>query len=110
MVVWKKGQKPGLQNSNPLMLEGATAIAAYIGKCYNTTLEWIWHFGLPAAKNRQGVWISHKALILQWILSKNRLDLEHRARKALTVEAVREAAVELGVDPDELFDEVTRDR
>jgi len=96
MPKWKKGDPIAQPNRNPNMLEGIPSIATFIGKSYNTTLRWISHHGLPATKTPSGRWLSHKGLILQWMLAGNRAELEARAKYTFEKEEQERIANELG--------------
>ena len=73
-----KGGRFRTRNKNPNILEGIAAIAAFIGKSPNTTTSWILNHGLPATKTPEGLWYTHKALILQWIYAGWRAEVTAR--------------------------------
>ncbi len=84
------------------MLEGISAIAAFIGKSPNTVVSWILNDGLPATKTRQGRWLSHKGLILQWIYAGHQAEVRHRAGFAVEPETIDALAERMGVSAEEV--------
>ena len=99
---WKSGDKH-FRNKNPNMLEGIPSIAEFIGKCYNTTYTWITKYGLPATKTPSGRWLSHKGLILQWMLAGHQAELKAKARYTLEDSEIARMAEEFHIDPAEVF-------
>ena len=99
---WKRGM-PHFQNKNPNMLEGIPSIAEFIGKCYNTTYTWITEHGLPATKTPSGRWLSHKGLILQWMIAGHQAEMKSRARYTLEDDEIAKIAEEFHIDPAEVF-------
>ena len=89
-----RGKAP-IRNRNPLILEGIPAIATFLGKSYNTALRYVTKHGLPAAKLPNGTWITHKALVLQWILVGH--NVEMKARGSLDPLVMKEMAKEAQV-------------
>jgi hypothetical protein len=83
--------KSRIHNSNPDILEGLHNISAFLGKSPGTVLSWIKMYNLPVVKLPSGVWFTHKALVLQWIVAGH--VTQQAARKALeddSLDAVRE--------------------
>jgi hypothetical protein len=70
-----KGGPYKVNKRNPNILEGVAAIANFIGKSPNTAKRWILEAGLPATKTPEGLWYTHKALILQWIYAGWRAEI-----------------------------------
>tara|TARA_R100000750_G_scaffold9225_1_gene6242 strand:+ start:894 stop:1364 length:471 start_codon:yes stop_codon:yes gene_type:complete len=99
---WKRGD-PHFTNNNPNMLEGIPSIAEFIGKGYDTTVKWITLHGLPATKTPNGKWLSHKGLILQWMLAGHTAELKAKARYTLEDSEIANIAEAFGVDPAEVF-------
>ena len=96
----KKGEPYNILNTAPGILEGIPAIAAFIGKSGNTALNWINKHGLPATKNPQGRWFTHRGLILQWIYAGHQAELKAKARFTLEEDQVEQLADKMGVDMD----------
>jgi hypothetical protein len=95
-----RGRQPK-KNKNPLILEGIPAIAAFLGKSYNTAKRYIVQDGLPAAKLPNGTWITHKALILQWILVGHQAEM--KARSCLDPKVIREMAEQANVPLEDIL-------
>ena len=98
---WRLGD-PYTQNHNPSILEGCPAIATFLGKSYDTTLRWIKYDGLPATKWPNGSWVSHKGLIMQWMLAGNHAELRGRARYALEKGTLIELAERINLPPEDM--------
>jgi transposase len=58
------------------LLHGIIEIAEYIDRSYNTAYRWIHEYGLPAMKGPDGKWLSHKQLILMWMLANREVDIK----------------------------------
>lgn len=95
-----RGGRP-IKNSNPLILEGVPAIARFLGKSYNTAMRYIKKDGLPAAKLPNGTWITHKALILQWILIGH--ETEMKARSSIDPLVIKEMAKQAQVPIEDIL-------
>ena len=113
MTRWKLGD-PHRKNSNPNMLEGLPAIATFLGKSLPTARCWIMSDGLPATKLPSGRWLTHKALVLQWIYAGHQAILENNLATCLEENELRSLAEKMNVNPDEIFprmrDDVERER
>lgn len=99
---WKKGE-PHRTNKNPNMLEGIASIAEFIGRSYNTTYKWIMEHGLPATKTPEGIWLSHKGLILQWMYAGHQSELKAKAAYSLEPDQIEEMCERWGIDAKEVF-------
>ena len=82
MSNWKLGEHHR-KNSNRNMLEGLPSIATFLGKGIGTTRRWIRDEGLPATKLPNGRWLTHKALILQWIYAGHQAILKNNIATCL---------------------------
>lgn len=100
MVYPKKGEPYPILNKAPGILEGIPAIAAFIGKSGNTTLNWINKHGLPATKTPTGRWFTHRGLILQWIYAGHQAELKAKTAFALEEDQVMQLAEKMGISPD----------
>lgn len=100
MAYPRKGEPYPILNKAPGILEGIPAIAAFIGKSGNTTLNWIVNHGLPATKTPQGRWFTHRGLILQWIYAGHRAELKAKAGFTLEEDQVMQLAEKMNVSPD----------
>ena len=60
------------------------AIAGFMGKSPATCKKWILDHGLPAMKTPEGTWLTHKALILQWIYAGHKTEIRHIKRDQST--------------------------
>jgi|TARA_Y100000310_G_scaffold120924_1_gene119673 hypothetical protein len=96
-------------NSNSNMLEGLPAISKFIGKTPVTTRKWILDHGLPATKLPNGVWLTHKGLILQWIYAGHQATLRSRVQYALEDDEILALADKMGVDREEVKKEMLKD-
>jgi|TARA_Y100000310_G_C20513702_1_gene730117 transposase-like protein len=109
---WKRGD-PHFTNKNPNFLEGIPSIAEFIGKSYDTTYKWITKHGLPATKTPSGRWITHKGLIMQWIVAGHQAELKAKARYTLEDSEIEALAREFKVDVKKVFnlrDEIRDER
>lgn len=50
---------------NPDTLHGIKEIGRYVNRSYNTVLDWIQKYGMPA-KKISGEWVSSKKAIDRW--------------------------------------------
>ena len=85
------------------MLEGIASIAEFIGRSYNTTYKWIMEHGLPATKTPEGIWLSHKGLILQWMYAGHQSELKAKAAYSLEPDQIEEMCERWGIDAKEVF-------
>ena len=91
-MAWpKRGAPFKIRNKNPNMLEGLPAIAGFLGKSPATAKKWILDHGLPACKTPEGTWLTHKALILQWIYAGHKTEIKHIKRDQSTPQRARYA-------------------
>jgi len=106
---WKLGQSYR-KNANPNMLEGLPAIATFLGKSANTVRRWIMEDGLPCTKLPNGIWFTHKGLILQWIYAGHEAIVKGRAGYALEPDELADLAKKMGIDPSEVYERIKHDQ
>ena len=109
MTRWKLGD-PHRKNSNPNMLEGLPAIATFLGKSLPTARRWIMSDGLPATKLPSGRWLTHKALVLQWIYAGHQAFLKNNCQYILEPEEIADLAKRMGIEPDEVLTRIQHDQ
>jgi hypothetical protein len=109
MARWKRGQWHKT-NRNANILEGIPSIAEFLGKSYETTRRWIFHKGLPAAKMPNGVWFTHKGLILQWIYASGQAQLKERVQYSLEPDAIQTLAEKMQIEPELLEEKLNEQR
>ena len=96
-----------IRNKNPNMLEGLKEIGDFIGKRPETAKRWILEDGLPATRMPNGMWFTHKGLILQWMVAGHQAEVRNRAQYILEKDEIASLAKKLEVDPDEVLDRIT---
>jgi len=84
------------------MLEGLPAIATFLGKGIETTRRWIRTEGLPATKLPNGRWLTHKALVLQWIYAGHQAILKNNIAMCLEADQLDLLAEKMNVSIEEV--------
>jgi hypothetical protein len=91
--------KSRINNPNPDFLEGLINISKWMGKSPTFVIKMIREYNLPAVKLPTGVWFTHKALILQWIVAGH--VTQQAARRAFEDDSLDAVKEKLGLTLDE---------
>jgi hypothetical protein len=95
--------KSRIKNPNPDFLEGLINISKWMGKSPTSVISFIKEYNLPAIKLPTGIWFTHKALILQWIVAGH--VTQQAARRSLEDDSLEAVKEKLGMAVEEMDSE-----